>query len=302
MKRDAIIDCLIVGGNPAGLTAATYLGRYRRSVILVDAGESRAALIPESHNYPGYAGIAGTDLLKLLRRQAGDFGARLIEGRVDALEPDGDQLLLARFGGETVRARAVLLATGIVDKDPPLPGIRIAVQKGTLRYCPICDGYEVSDQRIGVFGSVRSGGSKALFLRTYSANVTLLLTEAPTDADQDMLKTLDESGVTVSSALRFDLEEQGTQIAALFPDGTQHEFDVMYPALGCEVRSELATALGATCDEAGCLLVDPHQRTAAPGILAAGDVVSDLHQLSVAVGHAAIASTAIHNMLPRNFR
>jgi thioredoxin reductase (NADPH) len=302
VKRDAIIDCLIVGGGPAGLTAATYLGRYRRSVMLVDAGESRAALIPESHNYPGYAGIAGRDLLKLLRRQAGDFGAELIDGRVDALEPDGDQLLLARLGSKTVRARNVLLATGIVDNDPPLPGIRIAVQKGTLRYCPICDGYEVSDQRIGVFGPVQTGGKKALFLRTYSANVTLLLTEAPTDTDGEMLQTLDECGVNVSSALRFDLEEQGTQIEALFADGTRHEFDVMYPALGCEVRSGLATALGATADEAGCLLVDPHQRTAAPGILAAGDVVSDLHQLSVAVGHAAIASTAIHNSLPRNFR
>jgi thioredoxin reductase (NADPH) len=302
VKRDAIIDCLIVGGGPAGLTAATYLGRYRRSVMLVDAGESRAALIPESHNYPGYAGIAGRDLLKLLRRQAGDFGAELVDGRVDALEPDGDQLLLARYGDRTVRARNVLLATGIVDNDPPLPGIRIAVQKGTLRYCPICDGYEVSDQRIGVFGPVQTGGKKALFLRTYSANVTLLLTEAPTDADGEMLQTLDECGVNVSSALRFDLEEQGTQIEALFADGTRHEFDVIYPALSCEVRSGLATALGATTDDAGCLLVDPHQRTAAPGVLAAGDVVSDLHQLSVAVGHAAIASTAIHNSLPRNFR
>ena len=302
VERDSIIDCLIIGGGPAGLTAATYLGRYRRSVMLVDAGESRAGLIPESHNYPGYAGIAGRDLLKLLRRQADDFGARLIDGRVDALEQDSDQLLLARFGGATIRARTVLLATGIVDNDPPLPGIRIAVQKGTLRYCPICDGYEASDQRIGVFGSVRSGGNKALFLRTYSAHVTLLLTEAPTDADAAMLETLDECGVTVSSALSFNLEEQGTQIEVLFADGTRHEFDVMYPALGCEVRSGMATALGATTDEAGCLLVDPQQRTAAPGVLAAGDVVSNLHQLSVAVGHAAIASTAIHNSLPRNFR
>lgn len=302
MKRDAIIDCLIVGGGPAGLTAATYLGRYRRSVVLIDAGESRAALIAESHNYPGYAGIAGRDLLKLLRGQAKDFGAELIDGRVEALEPDGDELLLARFGSKTVRARAVLIATGIIDKNPPLPGIGIAVQEGTLRYCPICDGYEARDQRVGVFGPVQSGGNKALFLRTYTASVTLLLTEAPTAADEAMLKLLSESGVTVSSALRFDLEEQGTQIVALFADGTQHEFDVMYPALGCEVRSGLAMALGAICDEAGCLLVDADQRTGAPGILAAGDVVSDLHQLSVAVGHAAIASTAIHNSLPRNFR
>ena len=302
MKRDAIIDCLIVGGGPAGLTAAIYLGRYRRSVMLVDAGESRAALIPESHNYPGYAGISGRDLLKLLRRQAGSFGAELIDGRVDSLEAGGDNLLLARFGGETVRARSVLMASGIVDKDPPLPGIRIAVQKGTLRYCPICDGYEARDERIGVFGSVRTGGKKALFLRTYSASVTLLLTEAPTNADGEMLQVLDANGVTVASALRFELEEQAQQIAALFEDGTRHEFDVIYPALGCDVRSGLATALGATTDEVGCLLVDQQQRTAAPGILAAGDVVSDLHQLSVAVGHAALASTAIHNSLPRNLR
>jgi thioredoxin reductase (NADPH) len=302
MKRDAIIDCLIVGGGPAGLTAATYLGRYRRSVILIDEGESRAALIPESHNYPGYTGIAGPDLLKLLRRQATDFGARLLEGRVDALEPEADQLLAVRFGGKTLRARAVLLATGIIDKDPPLPGITIAVQKGTLRYCPICDGYEARDQRIGVFGSIQSGGKKALFLRTYSAEVTLLLTDAPGDADAAMLSDLEASGVAVSSALRFGLEEKGTQIAAVFADGTHHEFDVMYPALGCEVRSGLATAHGALSDEVGCLIVDAQQRTSVPGILAAGDVVSDLHQLSVAVGHAAIASTGIHNSLPRNFR
>jgi thioredoxin reductase (NADPH) len=302
VERDAIIDCLIVGGGPAGLTAAIYLGRYRRSVMLVDEGHSRAALIPESHNYPGYTGIAGRDLLKLLRRQAGHFGARLVDGRIDRLEAETSETLVAHYGGETVRARAVILATGIVDHDPPLPGIRIAVERGTLRYCPICDGYEATDQRIGVFGSVRTGGKKALFLRTYSPRVTLLLTEAPNDTDEHMLKELAAAGVTVSSALRFDLEARGTQIAATFADGAQQDFDVMYPALGCNVRSELAMALGATSDEAGCLLVDPHQRTAAPRILAAGDVVSDLHQLSVAVGHAAIASTTIHNSLPPNFR
>jgi thioredoxin reductase (NADPH) len=302
MKPDAIIDCLIVGGGPAGLTAATYLGRYRRSVMVVDEGESRAALIPESHNYPGYTGISGPDLLKLLRRQAARYGAQLIDGRVDALEPEADQLIVARFGGETVLARSVLLATGIIDKDPPLSGIGIAVKKGTLRYCPICDGYEARDQRIGVFGSVQTGGKKALFLRTYSPSVTLLLTQAPAADDEDMLNTLSESGVAVSSALRFDLKEQGEKIAALFADGTRHEFDVMYPALGCEVRSDLAMALGAKSDETGALIVDAHQQTGIPGLLAAGDVVSDLHQLSVAVGHAAIASTAIHNGLPRNFR
>jgi len=304
MKLDGTVDCLIVGGGPAGLTAAIYLGRYRRSVMVVDEGKSRAALIPESHNYPGYTGISGPDLLKLLRRQAGEFGAQLFGGRVEALQPEAEPggIITARFSGGSVRTRSVLLATGIVDNDPPLSGIGIAVRKGTLRYCPICDGYEARDQRIGVFGSVQTGGRKALFLRTYSAKVTLLLTQAPAPDDKAMLSALAEAGIAVSSALRFDLEEQGEQIAALFADGTRHEFDVMYPALGGVARSDLATALGAKCDETGALIVDARQRTAIPGLLAAGDVVSDLHQLSVAVGHAVIASTAIHNALPRNFR
>jgi thioredoxin reductase (NADPH) len=268
----------------------------------MDAGDSRAALIPESHNYPGYTGISGPDLLKLLRRQAGDYGAALVQGNVEALEREGEALFLARTDRGPVRARRVLLATGVVDKDPPLDGIRIAVKKGALRYCPICDGYEATDKRIAVFGGPGSGGKKALFLRTYSADVTLLLTESPGDADAEMLSALQEAGVEIAHARNFDLEEEGALITARFADGQRYEFDVVYPALGCDVRSDLGRALGAECDDVGCLIVDGRQRTAAAGILAAGDVVSDLDQLSVAVGHAAIAATTIHNSLARNLR
>jgi thioredoxin reductase (NADPH) len=297
------LDCLIIGGGPAGLTAATYLARFRRNVLVVDDGNSRAALIPLSHNYPGYSGISGPDLIALLRRQSEEYGARHISGRIEALEAVNEHGFIARGADQPIRARSVLLATGITDENPPdLPGWRTAVEKGALRYCPICDGYEARDKRIGVFGTVARASAKCLFLRTYSADVTLLLTETPT-ADQDgALATLRDAGVTISPGVVGDVETQEGGIGVLLANGKRCDVDVLYPALGCEVRSDLAVRLGARADEVGCLVVDQKQKTGVPSLFAAGDVVSDLHQISVAVGHAAVAATAIHNGLPYNFR
>ena len=98
------------------------------------------------------------------------------------------------------------------------------------------------------------------------------------------------------------LERIGEGVAVLTDDGRRWELDILYPALGCEVRSELALQLGAGCSDIGLLEVDVHQRTTIEGLYAAGDVVADLHQLSVATAHAAIAATDIHNSLPNNFR
>jgi thioredoxin reductase (NADPH) len=272
-------------------------------VLVVDECDSRAALIPVSHNYPGYAGISGTDLIALLRRQSEEYGARHMRGRIDALEQDDGHCFVARGAGEPIRARTVLLATGITDENPPdLPGWRRAVEKGALRYCPICDGYEARDKRIGVLGTVAGASGKCLFLRTYSADVALLLTQAPTPDQDGALAALRDAGVTVSPGVVSDVETQDGGIAVLLASGERCEVEVLYPALGCEVRSDLAARLGARTDETGCLVVDQKQKTGVPGLLAAGDVVSDLHQISVAVGHAAVAATAIHNGLPYNFR
>jgi thioredoxin reductase (NADPH) len=306
MARETIgngrYDCLIIGGGPAGLTAATYLARFRRRVIVVDDGNSRASLIPVSHNYPGYFGIAGADLLKKLRAQAGQYGARHFAGRVTALAPDEDHSYMAQTDGRQIRARTVILASGVLDESPQMPGLQSAVRSGALRYCPICDAYEATDQRIGVLGSVRSASGKALFLRTYSSDVTLLLTEAPGEDDASRLDALRGGGVRLSRAVVRDVEKHDERVVVELADGTSCELDVLYPALGCEVRSGLAAKLGARTDDTGYLVVDQHQRTGVPGLLAAGDIVSDLNQISVAIGHAAIAATAIHNELPYNFR
>lgn len=295
-----MIDCLVVGGGPAGLTTAMYLARYRRNILLIDSGHSRAALIPQSHNYPGFSGIAGPELLLRLREQAQAHGARFESGEVHSVQLLGEEGFLAEFNGRDVQARCVVMATGLIDERPPVQGLTDPVAGGAIRFCPICDGYEAMDKRIGVLGTMQAGGKKALFLRTYSPHVSLFSTD---DSDFEcVLRTqLTVAGIKLArNPLR--VEQRNEHIAVFCAGGESHDLDVLYPALGCNARSELATNLGAKCTEIGTLEVDAHQQTTVEGIYAVGDVVTDLHQLTVATGHAAVAATNIHNRLPANFR
>lgn len=296
-----IADCLIIGGGPAGLTAAIYLARYRRSTLLIDAAESRAALIPVSHNYPGFKGIGGPELLARLREQAALYSTEMEQGRVTKLRHDrpGD-LFVATIGKQEFRAHTVLLATGLVDDVSEIKGLKNGMQTDAVRFCPICDGYEAMDRRVGVVGTLEAAGKKALFLRTYTRDVTLFETDAR-GAPSEMRNNLISAGIKLAGKphLVVPLKDKVEVVAV---DGTRHQLEALYPSLGCHVRSELAVALGAKCNDAGTLQVNDHQRTTVKGLYAAGDVVTDLHQLSVATAHAAIAATDIHNKLPANPR
>ncbi len=292
-------DCLIIGGGPAGLTAATYLGRFRRKVLVIDGDDSRAQQIPESHNYPGFAeGISGPDLMRELRRQAERYGAEMVKGTASDLARGGDGFAVT-VGQRTITAPRVLLATGLKDKAPDMPGLRQAVEQTSVRYCPVCDAYEATDKNVAVYGSIKDTEAKAAFMRTYTSRVTLLPTDTTIDTEaRDRLAAI---GVTLASS-PVDLRPVDGGIAVHLQSGEPLRFDVLYPVLGCDVRSDLVTALGADCNNVGCVVVDDKQRTTVENIFAAGDVVSDLHQLSVAAGHAAIAATAIHASLPHDFR
>jgi thioredoxin reductase (NADPH) len=292
-----MFDCLIIGGGPAGLTAATYLARYRRNARVIDLGESRAKQIPRSHNYPGFKGISGAELLTRLRDQATTFGADIQNGEVVSLAKRKDNKFVARIGEEQIEARFVLMATGLVDEPPVLAGGN-SMQE-SIRYGPVCDGYEAMDRRIGVLGTLESAGKKAMFLRTYSRDVSVFVTGA--DWPENIAAALRGSEIKLlASNGRVSVKNDSVRVCV--SDGSAAEVDILYPALGCTVRSQLALKLGACGDDVGCLQVDSHQQTNVKGLYAAGDVVTDLHQLSVAIGHAALAATAIHNQLPWNLR
>ena len=299
------LDCLVVGAGPAGLTAATYFARFHRDVVVVDAGRSRARWIPTSHNCPGFPfGVAGPALLQKLREQAANYGARIVEDTITSLRRDGGDFIAGSSSGACWRASHVLLATGIVDRLPPIADIEQAIAAGVVRLCAVCDGYEASDERIAVYGPVAEAISHAVFLRTFSRRVTAIASDDAT-ADPAALALAARARVEVlprPAHLRHD----AARCLVEFPEAAggvgARDFDTVYPVLGGDAQSALATALGARVDDNGELLVDEKQQTSVDGLYAIGDVVSALNQISVAVGHAAIAATAIHNRLPHNFR
>jgi thioredoxin reductase (NADPH) len=294
-----MLDCLVVGGGPAGLTAAIYLARFRREVRVVDSGASRASLIPLSHNYPGFPeGITGRDLLVRLREQARRYGAVLTAGHVDELERVESGAFAARSGTEAIEARTVLLATGVLDVEPALPQVKDAIRSGLVRHCPICDGFEVIGKKVAVIGRGIKGVNEALFIRHYTEDITLFTLGAKHEIGDDERASLETNGVIfVDEPLAEVCTESGAIVGVTTRSGKTFRFDTLYSALGCNVRSELAHAVGARCDAGGQIVVDDKLRTSVPGLYAVGDVANDLNQIAVATGHAAIAATAIHNAL-----
>lgn len=292
------LDCLVIGAGPAGLTAAIYLARFHLRVGIVDAGASRAALIPLTRNHAGYpGGIAGAELLARMREQAAEFGVGVETAQVAGMVIDGS-LFLANAGEHCWRARSVLLATGVVNTRPRMvPGTHdAALARGLLRYCPICDGYEVTDRRVGVIGTGGHGQSEALFLRTFTRDITLIAPDGTHGLTRDERQGLADAGVTVVDGPCGPLRAVDETLVAPTPQGDL-TFDAVYPALGSVIRSEVAVALGARANEEGCLEVDRHQRTTVPGLYAAGDVTKGLDQISHAMGEAAVAATTIRNDL-----
>ncbi len=292
------VDCLIVGAGPAGLTAAIYLARFRRRIALYGAGNPRASYIPHTKNYPGFPdGISGNELLDRLRAQAARYGAQVRNTRVETLRREGGAFV-ASADGLSIRTRTVLIATGVVDKEPEMAGLREAIACGCIRLCPICDGHEVIGNRLAVYGPAGESAGHAVFMRTFTDDVTLLVPKADAPPPSEALGRLRSAGVTFleSPVAEIRMTPEGCAAVRL-DDGTEHLFATLYPTLGARRLSELATGLGARCNDEGDIVVDHNQQTTVEGLYAAGDVVAALNQLSVAVGHAAIAATAIHNSL-----
>ena len=298
---DDVLDCLIVGGGPAGLTAAIYLGRFLRKTLVADAGGSRARWIPTSHNHSGFpGGITGPSLLARMREQATEYGATVRDIKIDHVEVDGDRFV-GLAGEERIRARTVLLATGVTNHRPKRLDDEThdaAVAAGLIRYCPVCDGFEVQHRRVAVLGSDAHGVGEATFLRTYSRDVTLLPARFA-DLDAAKRSQLAEARVTVvePAVSRFDFSDGKVRVD--LEDGSSQSFDTLYPALGTHANARIARELGIELVGDNCVPGDDHMETSLRGVWTAGDIVPGLDQISVAMGHAAIAATAIHNRLPK---
>ena len=234
-----------------------------------------------------------------MREQAQKYGARIERDyvtRLDKLEHG----FCATWGSGSVETKTVLLATGVKNRRPPMDEELHdeALARGLIRYCPICDGYEVTDKKIGVMGSDRHGVAEAVFLRSFTEHVTLVAPHKALELDAEDQARLKEAGIECVDG---PAEAVAISSDCIVLDTAQghYAFDSLYPALGSDTHTQLAEQVGARLNDLGCIGVDAHQRTSVEGLYAAGDVVVGLDQISHAMGEGGVAATAIRNDLAK---
>lgn len=294
------VDCAVIGAGPAGLTAAIYLQRFRRRCVVFDGGGSRAALIPRSHNHPAFPdGIRGLDLLDRMRAQLAVFGGTPIAAEVGAIWSD-EWGYRVEAEGRSFIAQGIILATGVRDRLPPMPDAEAQVKAGLIRQCPVCDAWEVRGRRIAVIGAAPCAMGEALFLCHYTEDITLITLGAAFDPSDAVAQQLARAGIAVEQApVRRIAAGSRSGVVFHFSGFEAVSFDVAYCGLGVEPQVALAQRLGVARDTDGRILTDAQQRTSMPMVWAAGDVVTGLNQIAVAMAQAEIAATGFHTEMRR---
>jgi thioredoxin reductase (NADPH) len=301
-RSNTLYDCAVIGGGPGGLVTSLYLRRFRRSVALIEFGKPRAAWIPRTHNLMGYdRGISGKLLLRRLNRQLNHVGIDRFKAKARIyLEPEGGfriELGRKRF----LRSKTVVLATGLIDEEPKLENLQELREKGLLRYCSICDGYEYRNEPIAILAQDDAGIQKGLFIAHWSKDIRFILPETLRLAPQ-RVQELEAIHAKLSRCRVLKVHARGQDDR----DGIDLYLDerdpvyarAAYVELGCRVNdSAYAHLPQLKRTKEGFITTTTEQRTSIPGLFAVGDCVNLLGQISVAAGQAAVAATTIHNDL-----
>lgn len=296
---DIPYDCLIIGGGPGGMTAAIYLARMHRRALLVDAGGSRASLIPRSYNHPGFpGGIKGSDLIARMREQLRDLKIEVVEETSTRLERSGNGFFQLQAGGRRFAGQNVIFATGLDDNLPPFDDAHELVAEGYLRICPICDGYEIAGRPAGVIGSTMRAVAEARFLKTFTTSISIATLGRQPQWDEEVSLALAEEGIDVLVGSLVSVTKGArNEMNLAFGTGEKLNGIVLYSALGVRPRSRLAAQLGVALEEDGRISTGSRQQTNVEGCFGVGDVVTGLNQLGVAMAQGEVAAVAIHNRL-----
>ncbi len=287
-----MLDALIVGGSSAGLSAALLLGRSMREVVVIDDQQPCNRFSRASHGFLTRDGAPPSDLLRMAYEQLEHYPTvRLKRATALRIEKTGDGFEVASSDDSLVKARVVLLATGLRDEMPKLDGVDGLWGKSVF-HCPYCDGYEVRGKALAVYGTDVTALQKALLLHNLTDNLTVCAGWEVTDAQRDRL---DRAGIKVTEQPIARLESTDTQLAAIhFEDGSRLACDALFIRPQTSHRTSFALDLGCEVDEHNAVRVDPRGRTNTAGVYAAGDLSSPMRSVAFAVAQGAAAAYGIN--------
>jgi thioredoxin reductase len=293
-------DCIIVGGGLAGLQAAIQMGRYAcHRVLVVDAGEGRSTLCRTYHNILGFPdGVSGEELRSKGRMQAERTGVSFEKDRIIKAGRRGEQIQLFGSSGSEYMAKTVLLATGLTDRIPAIPGLRPTLGR-TVYVCPDCDGYEIQDQRTILLGAGEAGANMAMIL-IQRTNELLYINHEQSPISAELHRSMKEAGVRYLEAAVQEVQqmEDGHITGVLTEDGQIYESERGFVAFGGNrVHYELAEQLGAVIADNKHVEANPRSMLAAPNVWIAGDLGLHAEQATVAMGEGSIAAIWIHKAL-----
>jgi thioredoxin reductase len=294
-----IHDVAIIGGGPAGLSAAIWLARYLHSVVLVDNGDPRNWETRGINGYLGRPGVKSSELRAHGRAEARLYGAVLIDDCVDKARSVAiDEFRLELHSGEECRSRRLLLAIGLKDVWPDIPGLG-RVYGDSAHVCPDCDGYEARDKKTVVIGRGRKAVGMALNLTTWTRDLIICTNGEPPDLDEaEYCSKLEALNIPVLTDRVMRVSSQHGHVHCLeLERGMVLDADKIFFAIGQYPADDLGAQLGCRRDAGGHIVVDTHYHTSVRNVYAAGDIVPGSQLAIAAAADGAIASLSIHKSL-----
>ncbi len=292
-------DCIIVGGGPAGLNAAVVLGRCRRKVLMFDSSTYRNRYSHGMHNYLTRDGILPLDFLKIAFKEAKKYGVHVVKKKIIHARKNKEGIFIAKDeDGVIYRSKKLLIATGLWDDLPKIPGFKELYGK-SVHHCPYCDAWEMRDKKLGVYARNKNGFELALILKAWTDTVTYYA-DGKNKLKPTEVETLVANNISIISYPIEKLEAQNENLKnIIFKNGEKRRCDALFFVNGFEQQCNLAETFGCSMTKKGVVLTNRNQQTNINGLYVAGDASKDMHFVVVAAAEGAKAAVLINKELQK---